>query len=383
LAFPPSFLYHQSWEDPDVDAPVLDIKPTDTCLTLTSGGCNTLNLLLQGARRVVSVDINPAQTALLELKTAAIINLNYEDFWLMFGEGCHPDFPAIFAAKLAPYLTQKSREFWERRLHYFRGTADGGGGLYSQGSMGAISVFVRKAAKLLGMSGAIDELTNAQSLDHQRAIFNKTVAQFATFGGMVTWLVKILFLNRFVAWFAAGVPKAQLDLIAADGVDIVDYCKRVLKGVFNSSYIRGHNYFYYNILTGRYTPDNCPAYLRPDNFRALKGGLIYNLRIVNDFFLNALAQGNDGRPYDKVILMDHADWQTSAQTIELARTLNKYTSSNATIIFRSAASNPPYVEHLRAAGFEVTCLSRIDNSQKSYIDRVNMYASFWVISKKI
>lgn len=50
--FPPTFLYTQSWEDPQVDAPVLDIQPEDVCLTLTSGGCNSLHLCLAGAREV-------------------------------------------------------------------------------------------------------------------------------------------------------------------------------------------------------------------------------------------------------------------------------------------------------------------------------------------
>ena len=51
---------------------VLKIESDDVCLTLTSGGCNALNLLIQGARQVVAVDCNPAQTALLELKAMAI-----------------------------------------------------------------------------------------------------------------------------------------------------------------------------------------------------------------------------------------------------------------------------------------------------------------------
>ena len=51
---------------------VLDIKSDDVCLTLTSGGDNSLNLLLHGARQVVSVDCNPAQSALLEMKVAAV-----------------------------------------------------------------------------------------------------------------------------------------------------------------------------------------------------------------------------------------------------------------------------------------------------------------------
>ena len=51
---------------------VLKICKDDTVLTLTSGGCNALNLVLHGAGRVLAVDCNPAQSALLELKTVAI-----------------------------------------------------------------------------------------------------------------------------------------------------------------------------------------------------------------------------------------------------------------------------------------------------------------------
>ncbi len=51
---------------------VLQIQEGDVCLTLTSGGCNALNLCIQGAAQVVSVDCNPAQSALLELKAVAI-----------------------------------------------------------------------------------------------------------------------------------------------------------------------------------------------------------------------------------------------------------------------------------------------------------------------
>lgn len=50
----------------------MDINKSDTVLTLTSGGCNALNLLVHGAGKVVAVDCNPAQSSLLELKAAAI-----------------------------------------------------------------------------------------------------------------------------------------------------------------------------------------------------------------------------------------------------------------------------------------------------------------------
>ena len=77
LSFPPTFLYTMPHALPGllrrgIMRQVLAISKADTVLTLTSGGCNALNLLLHGAGHVVSVDCNPAQSALLELKATAI-----------------------------------------------------------------------------------------------------------------------------------------------------------------------------------------------------------------------------------------------------------------------------------------------------------------------
>lgn len=54
------------------DVQVLRVGKGDVCLTLTSGGCNAINMCLQGAASVTAVDCNPAQSALLELKAIAI-----------------------------------------------------------------------------------------------------------------------------------------------------------------------------------------------------------------------------------------------------------------------------------------------------------------------
>lgn len=45
----------------------------------------------------------------------------------MFGEGRHPNIKEIYDAKLAPFLTQASSNFWDSRLWYFEK------GLYYQG----------------------------------------------------------------------------------------------------------------------------------------------------------------------------------------------------------------------------------------------------------
>ena len=52
--FPPTFLYSQSWEDPAPDMKVFNINDKDVCLTLTSGGCNSLNLVRRSLSRSCS-----------------------------------------------------------------------------------------------------------------------------------------------------------------------------------------------------------------------------------------------------------------------------------------------------------------------------------------
>ena len=65
-------LFSLSWKDPNSDREALRILPTDVLLTITSGGCNTLGFLLQNPQILYSVDINPSQAYLLEVKIAAM-----------------------------------------------------------------------------------------------------------------------------------------------------------------------------------------------------------------------------------------------------------------------------------------------------------------------
>lgn len=77
--------------------------------------------VVHGAKLVVSVDCNPAQSALLEMKKLAIEHLDYEDVWQLFGEGKHPNFKHLFLTKLGPFMTEKSYRFWDKRCYYIPG----------------------------------------------------------------------------------------------------------------------------------------------------------------------------------------------------------------------------------------------------------------------
>ena len=67
--------------------------------------------------------------------------LQFNDFWKMFGEGKHLGIDKIYEAKLAPFLTQTSLRFWNSRLWYFTQ------GLYYQGGMVRLPLHVLSLAQ--------------------------------------------------------------------------------------------------------------------------------------------------------------------------------------------------------------------------------------------
>ena len=374
--FPPTFLYTQSWEDPDADQPYLNIGAADVCLTLTSGGCNSLNLCLEGAAKVYSVDCNPAQNALLELKQVAIRRLPYDDVWALFGEGKHPRAAELFERELAPFLSQSALRFWRARLHYFKT------GLYYQGGMGTVAWAMQTVMRCLGLGGALEALLTAPTLEAQRRVWNSCWVVRALRSApapllsVISDAVALVFFNRLTLWFGAGVPLKQYQLIRKDGVHMSAYAARTFDGVAQNSHIAGENYFYAACLAGKFFRGNCPSYLRPEGFAALKAGAVDNLHVVNNFFLPTLC----ARRYSKVILMDHVDWLAEGDAREVAAALGRQVVPGGRVIWRSAALAPPYAAFIEAAGFEVRCLQRAD--QVKYMDKVNMYSSFYVATKK-
>lgn len=223
----------------------------------------------------------------------------------------------------------------------------------------------------------------------------------------------------------------QYALIKADGIPIEQYIARTMDGVAENSHVRKHNYFYYNCLTGKFLRDNCPTYLREQAFSELKAGGVQRLTVATNFFMDELkariytkvSQGKmctllgaqfmlHGRevrrpllvlwrpaarnlvpstalfdsPFPnetvlllQVILMDHVDWLDLHVAKQLADTLAQQVASGGIVIWRSASLSPPYAELIKQVGFDVRCISRAD---QGYMDRVNMYSSFFIARRK-
>lgn len=101
-------------EDGASELAALELGPTDTALCLTGSGARALDLLIAGPRRVTSIDLNPAQTHLLELKTAAYRLLEYPQLLAFFGLAECEDRGAVYR-RLRGQLSTAAAAFWDRR----------------------------------------------------------------------------------------------------------------------------------------------------------------------------------------------------------------------------------------------------------------------------
>src|SRR5439155_12209447 len=116
-----NLIYNTCWEDPALDRVALTLGPSDRLMVITSAGCNALDYLLAGAGEVNAVDVNPIQNALLELKRAAILGLDHDSFFELFGQGSSPRARQMYADALRQRLSPRSRAYWDRNVHFFSG----------------------------------------------------------------------------------------------------------------------------------------------------------------------------------------------------------------------------------------------------------------------
>ncbi len=107
--------YSTCWEDFNTINNALRIKKNDTLISISSAGDNVLNALLKNPKKILSVDFNPNQNYLLELKIKAIKHLNYEEFLDLIGIIESKDREKLYK-KISKKLSKDSQKFWNNNL---------------------------------------------------------------------------------------------------------------------------------------------------------------------------------------------------------------------------------------------------------------------------
>lgn len=99
-------------EDWSVEAQALRITPGNKVLCVTASGDRPLHLLLSDCESVLSIDMNPIQNYLLELKIAALAYLDYEEYLAFLGctESSHR---LSTFHKIKSHLSSNAKAYWE------------------------------------------------------------------------------------------------------------------------------------------------------------------------------------------------------------------------------------------------------------------------------
>lgn len=330
-----TLIYNACWEDPRIDRQLMKLDADSRVVMLTSAGCNALDYALDGPAEIHCVDMNPRQNALLELKLALLRRESHAELFALFGRGGSPEAPAILARTLNA-LPEFARDFWKDRLDWFSPKTRRGS-FYYRGAAGTAAYFARK---LLGggrrRSNALRRLADARSLDEQRLAFREL--EPALTSGLFAWLSR---RSGFMSLL--GVPQAQVQLISGSHPGgMAGFLADALRHVLTDLPMR-ENYFWRAYLTGGYLPDNCPEYLRPENFERLRAS-VDSIRSWTGTISDYLRQ-SDGQ-FTHFVLLDHQDWMAGrapALLEEEWRLILEKAAPGAKILFRSAGPDADFL----------------------------------------
>ncbi len=102
-------------EDPDSEMKALRVTENDTVLSITASGDRPLHLLQNPVKEVVTLDVNPVQTALFDLKRRAMEHLEYDDYLALLGIKPSEKREFLFET-IAPWIPPASLAFWRERF---------------------------------------------------------------------------------------------------------------------------------------------------------------------------------------------------------------------------------------------------------------------------
>lgn len=247
--------YSASNEDSESERKALQLTPQDVVLCITGSGARSLDLLVDTPQKIISIDLNPTQNHLLELKIAAYRTLDYAAFAQFIGLYPSSDRLATYQ-KLQSLLSPLAQDFWANRPRLISG-----GILYC----GTWEKLLRGMLKLAKPRRKIlQQLFQASSLEAQQHIWTKK---------WDNWLWRSylrLISNQFLWKYVVREPGAKL---IPKTFDVYAYMKQRLDHMAAHFDLKTNHYAHL-IFRGSYE-QGCllPHHLRPENYPLIQNNL--------------------------------------------------------------------------------------------------------------
>jgi len=249
-----SILYSQCWEDPQLLAGALAVKPSDDVLSIASAGDNSFALLLDGPQTLTAVDSNPEQLYLIELKMAAT-RLAYEDFVQFLGVRDSRDRMEMYRAVRFD-LSLAARRYWDSHTRELRRGVIHCGRLESY-----LASFRRWLLPLIHRQTLVCDLLTAEGTAEQKQLYQERWDKRRW-----QWLFRLFFSQKIMSRFGRH-PAWFSQVTSTDlGGTLLERTRLGMTQVPTAS-----NYFLEYMLTGTYRNLSCaPPYLCHANFQTLQ-----------------------------------------------------------------------------------------------------------------
>lgn len=260
--------YAQVWEDADVLLDALAIQPDDECLSIASAGDNALAMLARGPRRVVAVDLNPAQLACLILRVAAFRQLEHREILELIGSVASERRSALYA-RLRTHLPPDVCQFWDSRPELVHAGIGTGGKFENY-----FRIFRERVLPLVHSRATIEDLLKFRDIEQRKIFYDER---------WNTWRWRMLFRLFFSRTMMGSMGRDPSFFRYVEGSvadKILLRTHHALTGLDPSS-----NPYLQWILTGTHGA-LLPFYLRLENFDAIRQNLDrleWHLGSIEDF----------------------------------------------------------------------------------------------------
>lgn len=173
-----------------------------------------------------------SQGHLLELKLAALLSLDYDDFFALFGEGRHRRFRELLDSKISPLLSSIAYQFWHINDKAFSEA------FYMHGYSGLAIRLARVIFALARVSKDAEELCSVSTKAEQVKIWREKLMPV-----LLNPLVVALLKTPAFCWNALGVPPNQRKMLLNEG-SIYEFVRDTLDPIPSSYLFKDGAYFY-------------------------------------------------------------------------------------------------------------------------------------------
>ncbi|QLF70864.1 DUF3419 family protein [Peteryoungia desertarenae] len=326
-------VYAQIWEDPDVDMEAMELSEGHSIVTIASGGCNMLAYLSRSPSRIDVVDLNPNHVALNRLKLAAFKHLPDHQSVVrhLSTEGDSAN-STLFDRHISPHLDPVTRDYWNgrtitgrRRISAFNHN------FYRTGLLGRFIWIGHMLARLHGVN--MGDMVKSRSMREQRHFFDTQIAPLFD-KPFIRFLT-----SRKSSLFGLGIPPQQYDELASlsDDGTVAPVLRHRLEKLACYFPLKD-NYFAWQAFARRYPkPDEgtLPTYLKAEHYPAIRSGV--DRVTVHHASVTELLATKPAGSVDRYVVLDAQDWMNDRQLNELWSEITRTATSDARVIFRTAA----------------------------------------------